>query len=139
MRFMKNLNASVGSERNGRRSAKCSRSRTGFNNGIPCLLLIASASRSGPPGISGPLVPGAGFGIAEDLYPVVDLFFEFSLVDEAVNLHSPATCGQLAGLCRKHQRCTATPCEASLPHEGSSVAPCVAVRSAPSAAGYACL
>jgi hypothetical protein len=35
-------------------------STTGLNNGIPSLLLIASASRSGSPGMSGPLVPGAG-------------------------------------------------------------------------------
>jgi hypothetical protein len=33
---------------------------TGLINGIPSLLLIASASRSGSPGISGPPVPGAG-------------------------------------------------------------------------------
>ena len=35
-------------------------STTGRKSGIPFLLLIASASRSGSPGISGPLVPGAG-------------------------------------------------------------------------------
>ena len=30
---------------------------------------------------------GGGFGIAENLNPVVDLFFELVLVDEAVDLH----------------------------------------------------
>jgi hypothetical protein len=35
-------------------------STTAFNNGIPSLIRIASASRSGSPGISGPWVPGAG-------------------------------------------------------------------------------
>jgi hypothetical protein len=35
-------------------------STTGFISGIPSLLRIASASLSGSPGISGPLLPGAG-------------------------------------------------------------------------------
>jgi hypothetical protein len=33
---------------------------TDFSGGIPSLLLIASASLSGSPGMSGPLAPGAG-------------------------------------------------------------------------------
>lgn len=35
-------------------------STTGCSSGIPSLLRISSASLSGSPGISGPLVPGAG-------------------------------------------------------------------------------
>ena len=61
-------------------------STTGLISGIPFFLLIASASRSGSPGISGPLVPGAGFGLAEDMNPVVDVFFELVFVDEVVDL-----------------------------------------------------
>jgi len=50
------------------------------------LLLIASASRSGSPGISGPLRAGRGFSVAKDVNPVIDLFFEFVFVDAAVDL-----------------------------------------------------
>jgi hypothetical protein len=46
---------------------------------MPSLLRIASASRSGSPGISGPWVPGRRFGVAEDVNPFVDLFFDLSL------------------------------------------------------------
>ena len=38
--------------------------------------------------MSGPWVPGAGL-VFERPNPLVDLFFEFVLVDEAVNLDGP--------------------------------------------------
>jgi hypothetical protein len=37
--------------------------------------------------MSGPLVPGGGLGVAKDVNPLVDLFFEFVFIDEAVDLH----------------------------------------------------
>ena len=62
-------------------------STTGLINGMPSLLRIASASRSGSPGMRGPLVPGAGLVFLKDVNPVVDLFLEFVFVDETVDLH----------------------------------------------------
>ena len=60
-------------------------STTGFNNGILSLLLTASASISGSPGIKGPLDTGACFVFSKDLNPVLDLFFELVFVDEAID------------------------------------------------------
>ena len=42
------------------REMSSSSSTTGLSSGMPSLLRIASASRSGSPGMSGPLVPDAG-------------------------------------------------------------------------------
>src|SRR5687768_16855277 len=61
-------------------------STTGWINGIPSLLLIASASRSGSPGISGPLVPEAGLVLRKTRIHSSICFFEFVFVDEAVDL-----------------------------------------------------
>jgi hypothetical protein len=37
--------------------------------------------------MSGPLVPGIGFGVAKDANRFIDLLFEFVSVDEAIDLH----------------------------------------------------
>ena len=64
-------------------------STTGLINGMPSLLRIASASRSGSPGMRGPLVPGAGLVFLKDLNPVVHLRFELDGVDKPVDPHGP--------------------------------------------------
>jgi hypothetical protein len=50
------------------------------------LLRIAAASLSGSPGISGPLVPGAGL-VLRKIESIHRSAFEFVFVDEAVDLH----------------------------------------------------
>ena len=54
---------------------------------MPSLLRIASASLSGSPGMSGPLVPGAGLVFRNTRIHSSICFFKFVFVDESVNLH----------------------------------------------------
>ncbi len=53
---------------------------------MPSFLRIASASRSGSPGMRGPLVPGAGLVLRKTRIHS-SICFEFVFVDEAVDLH----------------------------------------------------
>jgi hypothetical protein len=55
---------------------------TGLSTGIPSLLRIASASRSGVAGDERAVGSGGAFGIAENSDPLVDLLFELDFVDE---------------------------------------------------------
>ena len=112
----------------------------GGHEGMPCFARIASASRSGSPGMSGPGVPGAASAAPEDADPFVNPALELITFDEPVDPHRPEEVADplahtpardlVAERERRHERAPVRPAEDAaqdVDHRGKGVALVAAV------------